>query len=268
MEALVQTILEHYHQEGRHDLPWRINRTPYTAFISEIMLQQTQVDRVIPKFTAFIKALPTFEELANAPQSAALTLWSGLGYNRRALNLQRAARMVVEDFKGILPSTYEELQQLPGIGPATAGSLQVYAYNKSVPFIETNVRAVFIYHFFAHSSNVTDKELLPLIEETLIYVQDPYDWYSALMDYGTKLKKKHKNPARKSKHHQKQSKFEGSNRQVRGAILKLLATHPTASILELQSIIKDPKHRVEATTIKLVHEGFLSEKDGVYQLAS
>ena len=262
IRALVERVKAYGKENGRHDLPWRVKQTPYHAYLSEIMLQQTQVDRVVIKFTEFTEALPTFAALASAPQSQVITLWQGLGYNRRALALHRSAQMVVANFDGELPSIEEELLLLPGVGPATAGSLQVYAYNKKVAYIETNIRAVYLHHFFADSIEIEDSKLMPLITQSLEYVDDAYGWYSALMDYGTMLKKKHKNPARKSKHHQKQSKFEGSLRQVRGAVIRYLSSHESGSLIELQAHIKDPQHRVEKVLDTLLTEKFL-RVDGI-----
>ena len=263
---LIDLVLNYSKEFGRHDLPWRLNRTPFTAYLSEIMLQQTQVDRVVLKFNEFTAELSSFKELAEAPQAQVIRLWQGLGYNRRALALHRSAQMIVQEFGGKLPSTEEELLSLPGIGPATAGSLQVYAFNKKVSYIETNIRAVFLHHFFADDTEVHDKHLLPLITEALGYVDSAYEWYSALMDYGTMLKKKHKNPARKSKHHQKQSTFEGSLRQVRGAVVRYLSSHESASLIELQAHIKDPQHRVAPVVKALIDEGFLVQSDIYYSL--
>lgn len=200
-------------------MPWRETDDAYAIMVSEVMLQQTQVDRVIPKFESFMKAFPTAADLAEASFKDVLAQWTGLGYNRRAKWLQEAAQEIVR--LGSFPSDVDELVKLKGIGPNTAAAICVYAFNQPEVFVETNIRAVYIYHFFEDAADVHDRDILQLVTETMDR-QNPREWYWALMDYGVHLKKTHKNPARRSKHHTKQSKFEGSRRQVRGNILKLL----------------------------------------------
>lgn len=252
-----QLVKEYYEEHGRHDLPWRVDRRPFTAFISEVMLQQTQVPRVIEKYGQFMERFSGFEDIATAPQSEIVTLWQGLGYNRRALFLHRACKMIVDEFGGELPDSPEELIKLPGIGAATAGSLAVYAYNKPIPYIETNIRAVYIHHFFNDRTDVHDEELMPIIEKTLDK-SDPYHWYSALMDYGTKIKSEHKNPSRKSRHHVKQSKFEGSLRQVRGEVLRQLSSSGgRMSVQEMVQHVDDD--RFSEVMNQLISEGFVEK---------
>jgi A/G-specific adenine glycosylase len=185
--------------------------------ISEIMLQQTQTYRVEPKYQAFLAALPTIQDLAHADLRTVLTLWQGLGYNRRGKFLHMLAQEVMRKHEGVIPDTPELLVQLPGIGKATAGSICAFAFNKPTVFIETNIRTVFLYHFFAGQQGVDDRELFPLVAAT-VDQENPREWYYALMDYGVHLKKSLPNPSRSSKHHVIQSKFEGSDRQIRGAI--------------------------------------------------
>lgn len=255
----IQQVYEYYESHGRKQLPWRVERTPFNAFLSEVMLQQTQVPRVIEKFNLFKERFNSFEELANAPQSQIVMLWQGLGYNRRALYLHKAAKMIVSDFNGELPSSPSDLQKLPGIGPATAASISVYAHNQPHPYIETNIRAVFIHHFFAEQELISDEEILPLVKETLDYA-DPYNWYSALMDYGTMIKSIHKNPSRKSKNHTVQSRFEGSRRQVRGKIIKILSENSGISLSSLSKKIND--ERSESVIRELINEAFIEELSG------
>lgn len=208
---------------GRPSLPWRKRRTPYRVLISEVMLQQTQVTRVIPKFEAFVKAAPDFKSLAKLPQKKLLTLWQGLGYNSRALRLQKAAKEIAAKHGGVLGMSKDRtaLIALPGIGPYTAGAIRVFAWNLPDIFIETNIRRVFIHEFFGDKNNISDKQILALVEQTLPK-ENPRDWYEALMDYGATLPKILKsNPNTQSKHYAKQSKFNGSDRQLRGKILRL-----------------------------------------------
>lgn len=220
-----KTVLKYYKAHGRHDLPWRKTRDPYKILVSEIMLQQTQVDRVIPKYLAFLQAFPDVRALAHASFSDVLMLWSGLGYNRRALFLQRAAVRIDTDFSGKFPSDAETLETLPGVGPYTARAVATFSRGASYIFIETNIRRVFIHEFFQHKQKVDDKELLPLL--TAVHPKDPdarREWYSALMDYGTYLKATVPNPNKRSVQYVKQSAFSGSIREVRGALLRTFKT--------------------------------------------
>ncbi|MCR4274973.1 MAG: A/G-specific adenine glycosylase [Candidatus Campbellbacteria bacterium] len=228
LSVFKKAIWKYYQTHGRI-LPWRKTHDPYKILVSEIMLQQTQVDHVIPKYSLFVKKFNSFKVLANAKTSDVIKAWQGLGYNRRALNLQRAAREIVQKHNSKLPSSYSELVSLPGIGPYTAGALLAFAYNKPVVCIETNIRSVFLTHFAdlrrlkrKSTRMIHDKELLPLIEKTLDH-KNPREWYWALMDYGSHLKKTLPNPSRKSTHHTKQKPFNNSNRQLRGNILKLVS---------------------------------------------
>lgn len=214
-------IYRFYSLHGRHDLPWRTHPTMYTVLVSEIMLQQTQVDRVIPKFRSFIKHFPSFKTLAEAPLATVLVEWQGLGYNRRAKFLHLAAKKITDQFQGKLPSDTTSLATLPGIGPYTIAAIQAFAFNQPTVVIETNIRTVYLHHFFPSTEKVNDVVLQPLIEQTLDHTQ-PAQWYSALMDYGTYLKSVLPNPTRRSAHYARQAPFVGSRRQVRGQILKAL----------------------------------------------
>jgi A/G-specific adenine glycosylase len=218
--AFRRTVLE-FHAECRRDLPWRRTTDPYEVLVSEVMLQQTQVARVEPKYAEFLAAFPDLEALAAAPLAAVLDAWSGLGYNRRALNLKRLAETVLTEHGGRLPEDPALLATLPGIGSATASAVATYAFGKFAPFIETNVRAVLLHHFFADAEGVPDSELRPLAEATWDR-EDPREWGYALMDYGTHLKRTVPNPSRRSRHHTRQSRFEGSDRQARAAFLRAL----------------------------------------------
>ena len=199
--------------------------------VSELMLQQTQVDRVVPKFLEFTRRFPDFQRLAAASLGDVLVAWQGLGYNRRAKYLHELAKAVVQ--LGALPSSFDELTKLPGIGKNTAGAILAYAFDQPAVYIETNIRTVYLHHFFADQFDVDDKQLLPFIEKTLEH-DEPRAWYSALMDYGTYLKKEGFGRNSASKHYKRQSKFDGSTRQTRGAILRALAGGP----LTLSELIK------------------------------
>lgn len=268
LRAFKKTVWDFYSKHGRHTLPWRQTRLPaqagdpYKILVSEIMLQQTQVDRVVSKYKSFLKLFPTIQKLASASPRAVLTEWQGLGYNRRAINLKRAAEIIVNKHKGKFPAVYSELIQLPGVGRATAGDLLAFAWNIPAVVIETNIRTVFIHHFFptsprlrGASSLVHDNEILLLIEKTLDK-DNPREWYYALMDYGAHLKRTLGNNAKQSKHYKKQSKFEGSNRELRSKILKLVLENDRTEA-ELVKLLKTPTEPVRKNLLALSKEGLI-----------
>lgn len=254
-----QKIIYTYYRDNKRTLPWRTNINPYRILVSEIMLQQTQVDRVTEKYRNFIATFPTFKALAQAPLPKVLHAWQGLGYNRRALALKKTAALVTKNHNGKLSKIPEELEKLPGIGPATARSIAAFAFNVPTVFIETNIRTVFIHFFFPKTKNVTDTDILPLVEQTLD-TQNPARWYSALMDYGTMLKKKHGNASRRSAHYVRQAPFKGSNRQIRGMILKLLTEQSTISQTQLAHHIQRPESHIKKSLSQLKQEGFITTR--------
>ncbi|GIK84454.1 MAG: endonuclease III [Patescibacteria group bacterium] len=217
------------------------------------MLQQTQVNRVIPKYLAFVSRFPNVEILSQATLSEVLSFWQGLGYNRRAKFLWQLAQVIKNSQSKQFPQTEVELQKLPGIGSYTASAIITFAYNQPTIVIETNVRSVFLYHFFPDRSDVPDSELFPLIQQSMS-TQNPREWYWALMDYGSYLKKVIPNPSRKSKHHTKQSKFQGSLRQVRGEIIKYLTQHDSITNDELQKLITGNKTHFSEAIKQLLKE--------------
>ncbi len=291
-----QKIVWNFYQKNRRVFPWRETTDPYAIMVSEIMLQQTQAERVVPKFTAFMKKFPTPQALAKAPLADVLSMWQGLGYNRRALFLKRSAEEVVSKHSGKIPNTLESLNALPGVGPYTAGAILTFAFNKPCVFIETNIRTVFIHHFFKNTRNkISDEKLLPLIKECLPRIpqldavrgaseacdQDVQkyvaganersnkgmrqlwnsrEWYSALMDYGSHLKSTLPNPSRKSTGHTKQSKFKGSHRELRGQILKYVLTHKKATLSSLQKdIVHQKSSDIHILIEELVSEGLIKK---------
>lgn len=255
-----QKLIWGYYRHHRRGMPWRDTPTPYNVVVSEVMLQQTQVSGVLIKFPEFLTIFPDFEALAAATPAAILKAWQGLGYNRRALFLQRLAWIVLRQYAGDLPRSTAELRQLPGIGPNTAGAIAAFAFNQPVVFIETNIRRVILHHFFTDSSEVSDADLLPVVDATLDR-RNPRDWYYALMDYGAHLAHTIPNPNRRSKHYTRQSRFEGSDRQIRGAIIRILLEFP---VLTAQDIINrfpdEPTERVTRILDQLTKEGFLSQQ--------
>lgn len=260
-----ETVWEYYHDHGRHDLPWRIAESdgtfnPYKIMVSELMLQQTQVNRVIPKYLEFLNRFPNPQTLAKADLGEVIRAWQGLGYNRRAKFLWQSAYQVTSS--GMFPREHAELVKLPGIGVNTAGAIEAYVYNKPVVFIETNVRTVYIHHFLSDEINVSDKTIAEIIADT-IDREHPREFYWALMDYGTYLKATVGNLNKASKHYTKQSKFSGSRRQIRGLVLRTLSDG-AQSIDELRSIISD--ERLEDVVKDLVGEGLVTDRGGVYAL--
>jgi len=263
--AFKQFIWKYYRDNGRQ-FAWRNIDDPYGIVISEIMLQQTQTYRVAPKYDLWIQAFPDFATLAQAPLRDVLTAWQGLGYNRRGMYTQKIAQKVMDEFNGELPSDPEILITFPGIGRNTAGSINAFAFNKPVVFIETNIRAVFIHSFFKDKDKVHDNELLPLIAQT-VDQENPREWYYALMDYGVFLKQQCKNPSRKSAHHTKQSKFEGSDRQIRGQVIRLLTTQPMPmSIEQLVGACNKDALRVQNIVDQLCSELLLKCDGDLYRI--
>ncbi|MDR2900651.1 MAG: A/G-specific adenine glycosylase [Treponema sp.] len=263
-ETFQEIILTHYKNSGR-TFPWRKNINPWGVLVSEFMLQQTQTERVVDYWKRWMKKWPSAKDLAKADLEEVLREWSGLGYNRRARFLKQAAEKIVSDFNGEVPQTPTQLKTLPGIGEYSSGAIACFAYNVPCVFIETNIRRVILHFFFQDKTDVKDSELFPIIEQTL-HKGNPRVWYWALMDYGSELKKVTINPNRRSAHYTKQSKFEGSLRQVRGAIIKTLANEGPAKIDELHEKTGFEYDRLNKALEKLHHESMVAEIDGVYKI--
>ncbi len=218
-------IVWDYYSHHRRSMPWRDEPTLYHVIVSELMLQQTQVARVLPKYRDFLQAFPSFQTLAAAPLADVLRAWQGLGYNRRAKYLHESARRIVTN--GV-PRTMDELVQLPGIGINTAGAIMNYVYDEPTPFVETNIRTVYFVHFFSDQSAVSDREVLRRVAATMPNFQrteiiSAREWFWALMDYGSHLKSIGKGHLGRSKHYVRQTPFRGSVREVRGQIMAALS---------------------------------------------
>ena len=268
IKALRRVVWHHYRRAGR-DLPWRRTKNPYRILVSEVMLQQTQVERVLPKYREFLRSFPTIRALAEAPLAALLRAWSGLGYNRRALFLKRAAEIMVCEHHGRVPRSVEALEQFPGIGAYTARAVLCFAFDEPTVFLETNIRTVFIHHFFAErvkrGSAVSDSELEALVRAALETRRSPREWYFALMDYGAHLKKTVGNLNRASAHYARQSRFAGSEREARGRTLKLLLAG-ARSADEIVSISKLSRERISCALSSLGHDGLIAKDSGRYSL--
>lgn len=263
--SVIAAVWDFYNQHARL-LPWREpelngDYDGYKILVSEMMLQQTQVKRVTPKYQAFISRFPNLESLAEGDLSEVLLLWSGLGYNRRAKYLHEAAKALV----GLKqPWSIEQLTSIKGIGTNTAAAIRVYSYNSPEVFIETNIRTVYLHHFFHGQSNIEDKQILDILKQT-IDEQNPREFYWALMDYGSDLKSQGIRNASRSKHYKKQSRFEGSPRQIRGTVLRLLTKQGSLRLYVLKKQINDS--RIDSILSELEEEGLIETADGIIRIA-
>jgi A/G-specific adenine glycosylase len=258
-------IVKRYYNEHKRLLPWREFIVPYHVVLSEIMLQQTQVARIMEKFPLFIKRFPTFRTLHESSLVDVLGEWQGMGYNRRGKYIKEIATIIHTKYQDIVPDDSKILDELPGIGHATASAIVTYIYNKPEIFIETNIRRVFIHHFFKDSKEVEDSDILPLVQET-VDRENPREWYYAIMDYGTYLSKIVENPNRKSKHFKKQSQFEGSVRQVRGEILRLLLKKRIIKKKDLYTLLPYEESKCKIAAEDLLKEGMIGEAKGEYHI--
>lgn len=285
----LRAFVESVAKKGRElyrDLPWRRTYDPYAIWISEVMLQQTQVSRVDGRWQRWLEHFPTVDALAAAAPSDVLEEWQGLGYNRRALSVHRAAQAISEA-GGVFPQDQKELVKLPGIGPATAAGIRAFAFNLHGVYLETNVRTVFLHELYPQAEGVPDSELIPLVELTCpasvstaagtdtanaaTTELTPRSWYYALLDYGAYLKKTIPNPSRRSKSHVKQSRFEGSHRQKRAELLRVLLAHKDEGGAEFemlhQELCQIEVHAGRETLDEQVTLGLLEElaKEGFCQ---
>jgi A/G-specific adenine glycosylase len=262
--AFREQVLAFYAERGR-SFPWRSTRDPWAILVSEVMLQQTQTERVLPKYLAWLEAYPHPDSLAAAELAEVLKLWSGLGYNRRALALVKAASRIAR--AGSFPDSEDELLELPGVGPYTARAVLAFAFDRPVVLIETNIRSVFLHRFFEGVEGVPDSRIAPFVEATLDR-SDPRTWYYALMDYGVEIKKSLGNPNLRSAHYARQAPFADSNRRIRGALLRELGARGRADADELAAALPFARERVDGALSELRAEGFVAESSGVYRLGS
>ena len=268
VETFQRVIRSWYRRNGRHDLPWRRTHNPYNILVSEVMLQQTQVSRVIPKYREFLAAFPTIQALHRAPLSSVLRVWQGMGYNRRALYLKRLADIVVRSCKGSIPSDPEALTKLPAVGKATAGAIAAFAFGKRVAFLETNIRRVYLDRFFKHRRRVRDADILATIKETLPR-RGIRAWYYALMDYGALAFGRIRNPNRRSAHYARPKPFKGSRRELRGTILRVVVSGTPLTPDGLRTHLR-PRHRhtlhfrrtIRNTVDQLIREGLIEKRHG------
>ncbi len=264
-------VWQFYYKNGRV-LPWRIGKgkklNAYRVWVSEIMLQQTQVSRVIPKYESFLKKFPTVKILAEASLSDVLTEWKGLGYNRRGLNLKKSAEIIMKEYGGVIPLDETTLVVLPGIGTYTARALITFLKDVPLCFIETNIRTAFFDHFFKKRDTlISDKELLLLIEKALPK-KNFREWYYALMDYGSFLKQSSltKKIHQKSTLYRKQTVFKDSYREKRSTILDFILKNPNTNVRTILENIQIESKTLTSVLGDLEKEGFIKNKKGSYKL--
>jgi len=261
--AFRRAVWEHYRKHGRHDLPWRQTKDPYKILVSEVMLQQTRVPRVLEKYKSFLKKFPTVNKLARAPFSEVLKEWSGLGYNRRAKYLHEAAKKLSAKKK----LSGADFESLPGVGPYTENAVRVFAFNESHVLIETNIRTAIIHSFFKRNNIIHDR-VLKRYAEKVAQGLNPREWHWALMDYGAHLKRSGVRNNHKSAHYTKQSKFEGSLRQRRGGILRLLQIGPLSDIqIPPRLNLGGSKERVDEALKGLSKDGLIKKQNGRWRIA-
>jgi A/G-specific adenine glycosylase len=259
-------FIHRFHSLYRRELPWRNTSDPYEIMVSEFMLQQTQVDRVLQKYVPFISIFPDVHTLDSAGLKRVLSLWQGLGYNRRCIAMKKSAGIIVARYGGRLPRSIDELMALPGIGRATASAIVCFSRNLPVPFIETNIRNVFIHLFFQNREGVHDRDILPFIDQSMDR-DNPREWYYALMDYGSMLKKAVGNLNARSRHYSRQPPFDGSDRQLRGRLLRLVLARPGLGADEICDLLKEEPERIGTILKNLEKEGFFIHEENGYRIA-
>jgi A/G-specific adenine glycosylase len=261
IEQFREIIYEYYGEYGR-EMPWRETFDPYEILVSEVMLQQTQVSRVLPKYLRFLSRWPAVGDLSSASLREVLELWQGLGYNRRGRGLHVAAKIIVDRYDGIVPRDGDSLRSLPMVGASTAAAIRAFAFGEPVVYLETNVRRVYLHFFFDRRDGVRDSEIFPIAELALDR-DDPRSWAYALMDYGAFLRERPVDPNRRSASYSRQAPFEGSNRQIRGRVLAALIEKGELGADEL-SLLPFERERIALCTDELVGEGMIAEQEGRY----
>lgn len=258
VSAFQKAILAFY-SKNRRNFPWRETQDAYEIMVSELMLQQTQTQRVIPKYLTWLQLFPTVSALSEATLEQVLTAWNGLGYNRRAKFLWHAAQEVQRKNNGIVPNTADELRQLPGIGEYTANAILAFAFNQPTIVLETNIRTAILHHFFKDSvEKVSDKQIKDMLGQ-VIDKKNPRDWYYALMDYGSWLKSEGVDYFHKQKSYTKQKPFKGSERFVRGYLIRETLKLKTLNIKAVKIPGYEQKQIVKVAS-DLIKEGLLQEQ--------
>lgn len=262
-----RSIIWKLYRASYRPMPWRETHDPYAILVSEFMLQQTQVDRVRPKYDTFLENFPTVGALARASLPEVLGCWQGLGYNRRAVNLKRTAEHIVQQYNAQVPARLDDLLTLPGVGRSTAAGVLNFAFNTPTPFLETNIRTVLIYFFYPDQHDVGDDALMRLAEITMD-TSDTRQWFYAMMDAGVIIKKHAGNISRQGAAYRRQSRFEGSDRQLRAAVVRTLLTHTRATTARLADMLDADTHRLSKLLDDLAREGMICRRGRSWQLAS
>lgn len=252
-------IWDFFRDHGR-SFPWRETRDPYRILVSEMMLQQTQTERVLPKYLQFIDVYPDMPSLSRAQFGEVYPLWQGLGYNRRCLALIAIASRCVEEFGGAIPNCTRTLLSFPSVGPATAAALKAFAWGEPSLYLETNIRRVLLHVWHNRESGVPDRKLLETLEQVMDK-DDPRMWYYAMMDYGVHLRKAVANPNTRSRHYTRQKPFKDSDREIRGMVLRILSKKHSATLQEIVQIADMPLGRVEYNLNSLVRDGMVACED-------
>lgn len=275
-----QKIILDWHKKNRRDMSWKNTKDPYKILVSEVMLQQTQVARVLPKYKEFLKEFPTLQVLAKASDKKLLRVWQGLGYWRRALGLKNTAKAILKEYKGKFPKDPKVLETLPGIGPYTARALACFAFDHSEAFLDTNIRRVYLHFFFPKKKNISDKQILKIAQKAIPSISSHNSrlrypittsrkWHYALFDYGaTVLKDKKVN--KQSRHYTKQSKFAGSFRSFRTKVIHFLLEQPqqTATKTKIRQLLKTAKnpYAPEKILASLEKDSLIKRKRNSYSL--
>jgi A/G-specific adenine glycosylase len=271
-----------WYEPRRRAYPWRRTSDPYRIWVSEVMLQQTQVARVIPAYRRFVRRFPTVRALGEAPLSDVISAWDGLGYNRRAVALSGAAKAVVETHDGLLPSDQAALRALPGVGPCTAAAVASIAFDLPVAAVDTNVRRIVARARFGTEPHGVPSAALAREAERWVPVTDPGAWNQALMDLGREVCRPRprcgecplartcrsvgRDPAPRSARAKdpgpvsgrRQAPFEGSSRQVRGAVVRTLRGRRRCTVGDLVRGTGLPLERVVAAVVALRSDGLVS----------
>jgi A/G-specific adenine glycosylase len=251
IDAFRRKVWLFYKRHGQR-FPFRRTPDPYRIAVSEFMLQQTQIARVLPKYDAWITRWPNWEALAGASPRELLAAWSGLGYNRRALHLGNLARAVVDQYGGQLPTDPEILETLPGVGRYTARAVIIFAFNKPLVAIDTNIRRVIMHEF--HLPPATSDDDLERLARRLVPKRRSRDWHNALMDYARMTLPRRAASLRAEK---RPSAFEGSSRQLRGRIVKRLLRIHRMTLEHLAAELDRAEDEVRQAALALQKDGLV-----------
>ncbi|HWR27858.1 MAG TPA: Fe-S cluster assembly protein HesB [Candidatus Thermoplasmatota archaeon] len=249
-----------FYEKNKRDLPWRKTIDPYKILLSELMLQQTQVKRVILYYEKWIARWPTIDALASASLPEVLHMWMGLGYNTRAKNLHTTARKIVATFNSDVLQAMKQYKELPGIGKYTSQAVQIFSSNSDLVTVDTNIRRILISEFKL-PIKIADKELW-LLAETCLPLGESRDWHNALMDYGALHMTAQKTGIKPKT---QQTQFEGSNRQIRAQILRCLL-QKSMSFSELEKTVGIGQMRLGAILDKMMNEKIIENKNKTYHL--